>query len=114
MKFITFPNFPVKKGVFFIAQSDENGIFEVDESNINFAYVQLMCEEYIEPVVIQEPTEVKQDIPLIDTHIEVMPLKDEVKQDKPIKILHCKQCGEEFTNMGLMLSHIRKDHKKVV
>lgn len=42
-----------------------------------------------------------------------IPIKDEIKAtqgDK--KQIKCKQCGQPFDNMGLMLAHCRKEHKK--
>ena len=45
---------------------------------------------------------------------EVIPFIEEIKEEieKPKKVIICKQCGAIFDNIGLLLAHARKEHKK--
>jgi hypothetical protein len=82
MKFRTFPNFDVMKQGKYVATSDDKGLFELSEDDINFDYALLMCE------VVEEP---KINVPTIE----------------PKKPFHCKNenCGKAFENIGQLMKH---------
>ena len=116
MKFYAEPNLYVriaqknmrngrKNGFYF----DDKGEFETEDTRLIARLLahgfKSVKEEEILPFdeVIEEPT----IIPLEEekTEIDVKELKTDVKK------IVCKECGEEFENMGLRLAHSRKAHK---
>lgn len=84
--------------------------FERLEQNANSVEQQLLVYAVKELKAIREALEAKHnDIP-IDVKTTV---KTENKTQQAVKYKKvCKQCGKSFDNMGLLLAHTRKEHKK--
>lgn len=84
--------------------------FEQLEQNANQIDQQLLVCIVKELKAIREALEAKHDDLPIDTEkaVKIENKAPQAVKDKKV----CKQCGKSFDNMGLLLAHSRKEHKK--